>query len=87
MKPSHRRYVGLAESLLHEAGLTTTVKHGRHLHLTATNPQGRCGHAVFSTTPRSDLQCQMNMARQAANRLIRELVPTAAAPATCEARI
>lgn len=84
MKLSHRHCVGLAEDMLHGAGLTTTFRHGRHLRLTATNKVGQSAHMTLSSSPGSDLNCQMNMARQAAGRLIRQLAPMAKAPVAVE---
>jgi hypothetical protein len=84
MKLSQRQYVGLAETMLQGAGLTTSFRQGRHLRLTARNAQGHSGHLTFSMSPRSDLKCQINMARQEAKRLIRELVPASIMPPSNE---
>lgn len=73
MKFSQKTCIVLAEGILKEAGLTTTVRHGRHLRLTARSRSGGEGHMTFALSPRSDLNCQLNWSRQEAKRLVRAL--------------
>lgn len=73
MKSTPRACVEVAETLLHEAGFTTSVHQGKHLRLVAVSPEGREGHITIATTPRSDVNCQCNFTRQLTKRLIRSL--------------
>lgn len=68
-----RACLDYAESILHAAGLTTSTRRGKHLRLTARSRCGREGHLTFSSSPRSDLQSQLNFVRQKATRLVKAL--------------